>query len=79
MHHTGEDVGLWPLIRSRNPSAGALLDRMDADHKRIGTAVLAVQEAARAHRDDEAAREQLSRHRVRTLDIDPQLRAVKRS
>ena len=79
MHHTGEDVGLWPLIRSRNPSAGALLDRMDADHKRIGTAVLAVQEAARAHRGDEAAREQLSRHRVRTLDIDPQLRAVKRS
>ena len=52
---------------------------MDADHKRIGTAVLAVQDAARAHRDDEAAREQLSRHRVRTLDIDPQLRAVKRS
>ena len=33
MHHTGEDEGLWPLIRSRNPSAGALLDRMDADHK----------------------------------------------
>ena len=55
MHHTGEDEGLWPLIRSRNPSAGALLDRMDADHKRIGTAAVAVQEAARAYRHGPAA------------------------
>ena len=36
MHHTGEDVGLWPLMRARNPSARALLDQMDADHRRIG-------------------------------------------
>lgn len=28
-HHTGEDDGLWPLIRSKKPEAGALLDQSD--------------------------------------------------
>ena len=51
LHHTGEDVGLWPLIRARNPSAGALLDQMDADHRRIGPAITALEEAARAYRE----------------------------
>lgn len=59
LHHTGEDVGLWPLIRAENPSAGALLDQMDADHRRIGPTIIAVEEAARAYRDDHAARERL--------------------
>jgi hypothetical protein len=59
MHHTGEDVGLWPLIRARNPSAEALLDQMDADHRRIGPAITAVEDAARAYQDDDAARERL--------------------
>jgi hemerythrin-like domain-containing protein len=59
MHHTGEDRGLWPLIRSRKPSARELLDRMDADHKRIGPAIVAVQEAAGDYRNDEAARERM--------------------
>ena len=39
-HHQGEDTGLWPLVRQRNPQAGPLLDQMEADHARI---VLAVQ------------------------------------
>jgi hypothetical protein len=34
-HHDGEDQGLWPLVRTRNPAAGAMLDAMDADHARI--------------------------------------------
>lgn len=59
IHHTGEDVGLWPLIRSRNPAAGALLDQMDADHKRIAPAVAALEEAAQAYRDNGSAREEL--------------------
>ncbi len=59
MHHTGEDVGLWPLIRARNRSAGELLDQMDADHRRIGPAITAVEGAARAYGDDDAARERL--------------------
>ena len=35
-HHTGEDEGLWPLVRQQNPAAGALLDSMEADHLVIG-------------------------------------------
>lgn len=57
VHHTGEDVGLWPLVRSKNPSAGALLDQMDADHKRIAPAITALERAARDYRRDGAARE----------------------
>lgn len=57
LHHTAEDVGLWPLIRVKNPSAGALLDEMDADHKRIAPAMRRVEEAARAYRDDGSTRE----------------------
>ncbi|MGH3376114.1 MAG: hemerythrin domain-containing protein [Actinoallomurus sp.] len=34
-HHTGEDEHVWPEIRRRAPSAGPLLDQMDADHRRI--------------------------------------------
>lgn len=59
IHHTGEDVGLWPLIRAKNPAAGALLDQMDADHRRIAPAITALEDAARAYRDDEGARETL--------------------
>lgn len=55
-HHTGEDAGLWPLIRAKNPSAGALLDQMDEDHRRIGPAITGLEEAARAYRDDDSAR-----------------------
>ncbi|MGW6378434.1 hemerythrin domain-containing protein [Rhodococcus sp. NPDC055112] len=59
MHHTAEDVGLWPLIRVRNPAASPLLDQMDADHKRIAPAVIALEQAARAYRDDGSTHEQL--------------------
>ena len=59
VHHTGEDAGLWPLVRGKNPSAGALLDQMDADHKRIAPAITDVEGAARAYRDDGSARTDL--------------------
>ncbi len=39
VHHTGEDDGLWPLVLAKNPAAAELLDRMDADHKRIAPAI----------------------------------------
>lgn len=45
-HHTAEDDGLWPLVRRRNPSAGALLDSLDADHRRIAPALEALTAAA---------------------------------
>jgi hemerythrin-like domain-containing protein len=34
-HHTGEDTGLYPMVRAANPQAGALLDAMDAEHTAI--------------------------------------------
>jgi hypothetical protein len=34
-HHSGEDEHVWPEIRRRDPSAAALLDQMDADHRSI--------------------------------------------
>lgn len=37
-HHSGEDAGLWPLVRRRNPAAADLLDSMEADHARIAPA-----------------------------------------
>jgi hypothetical protein len=59
LHHTGEDVGLWPLVRSRNPSAAPLLDQMDEDHRRIGPAVTALEEAADRYREHASARDEL--------------------
>lgn len=69
IHHTGEDVGLWPLIRAKNPAAGALLDQMDADHRRIAPAITALEDAARAYRDDEGAREPLLAALARLTEV----------
>lgn len=59
MHHTAEDVGLWPLVRARNPSAGAMLDRMDADHKLIEPSIATVERAAQQYGGDGSARPRL--------------------
>ena len=36
VHHGAEDALLWPLLRQRAPSEGALLDRMEAQHAGVG-------------------------------------------
>ncbi len=61
MHHSGEDRGLWPLVRELNPVAGPLLDAMDADHARIAAEIERVTATATEYRADPAAREDLSR------------------
>jgi hemerythrin HHE cation binding domain-containing protein len=43
-HHTGEDDHLWPEIRHREPSAGPLLDQMDADHRRIAEPIQEIEQ-----------------------------------
>lgn len=48
-HHSGEDAGLWPLVRERNPAAVELLASMEADHARIAPAADVVAEAARTY------------------------------
>ncbi|GAB85756.1 hemerythrin domain-containing protein [Gordonia rubripertincta] len=69
LHHTGEDEGLWPLIRSRNPGAAALLDDMEADHLRIAPAVDALVDAASDYRVSTESREALIRALDRLSDV----------
>jgi hemerythrin-like domain-containing protein len=49
-HHSGEDTGLYPMVRSRADGATELLDDMDADHRRIDPAMAALRAAAKAWR-----------------------------
>lgn len=53
-HHEGEDAGLWPLVRSLDPSAGDLLDQMERDHAQIAPAMETVSTAAREYADDDS-------------------------
>ncbi len=53
-HHTGEDQGLWPLVRAHNPTAGDMLDQMDADHARIGPEIDRVVSRSLTHAQWEA-------------------------
>ncbi|HEX6872505.1 MAG TPA: hemerythrin domain-containing protein [Micromonosporaceae bacterium] len=56
-HHTSEDLGLWPLVRERNPAAGQLLDSLEAEHRTISPAIEWLTEAGRSYAsttDDEA-------------------------
>lgn len=57
-HHTGEDAGLWPAVRAKNPAAGPLLDSLEADHRRIEPAAEALRAAGQryAASTDDAAR-----------------------
>ena len=48
-HHTSEDEGLWPLVRRRNPAAGALLDSLEAEHRRISPAAAALTAAGQRY------------------------------
>jgi hypothetical protein len=48
-HHTGEDEGLWPLVRQQNPAAGALLDSLEADHLAISPAAAALAAAGQRY------------------------------
>lgn len=47
-HHTAEDEGLYPLVRSRDSSIGPLLDRMDAEHGAVHPAMAGVRAGAAA-------------------------------
>ena len=60
-HHTGEDEGLWPAVRAKNPAAGPLLDSLEADHRRVEPASDALRNAAAAYAssDQDPARAEL--------------------
>lgn len=54
LHHHGEDAGLWPLVRDRDPRSATLLDEMAADHTRVVPLAGACLHAARAYGADAA-------------------------
>ena len=51
-HHEGEDRGLWPLVRRRNPDADELLSRMEADHHLLMPLIPKVSQAGRRYAED---------------------------
>ena len=54
-HHEGEDAGLWPLVRSLDPSVGDLLDQMENDHARIAPQMAELTTATRGYSDRSSA------------------------
>jgi hemerythrin-like domain-containing protein len=60
-HHAGEDSGLYPMVRAKNSEAAALLDDMDADHKRIDPAMTSFRAAIETWgaAGDDASRQQV--------------------
>jgi hypothetical protein len=70
-HHTSEDLGLWPLVRERNPAAAELLDSLEAEHRTISPALEALTAAGRRYAtiaDDEPADDEPRGALVATLD-----------
>lgn len=48
-HHTGEDAGLWPLVRRRAPDLGTQLDMMEAEHAAVAEAIVSTRASAREY------------------------------
>jgi hypothetical protein len=54
MHHNAEDRGFFPELRERNPAINPVIDRLEADHRRISDDLDAIEAAANALADDES-------------------------
>ena len=52
-HHTAEDVAFFPELRTTNPAINPVIDRLEADHRRVSLDLDAVEAAAKALSDDE--------------------------
>jgi Hemerythrin HHE cation binding domain len=52
-HHRAEDVAFFPELRQTNPAINHVIDRLEADHRRVSDDLDAVEAAARALADDE--------------------------
>jgi hypothetical protein len=75
-HHTGEDDGLWPMVRHRNPGAGPLLDSLEADHRLITPAAERLAAAGTTYaatNDDEPRAELHAALKALTLVLIPHL------
>jgi hypothetical protein len=61
-HHNAEDVLFFPELRDTNPAIGPVVDRLEADHRRVSDQLDAVEAAANglAEDDSKPAREALA-------------------
>lgn len=74
-HHEGEDTGLDPMVRRKDPSLAPLLDAMDAEHHRITPAMDELTAAARAWSSDPGAQDRvLAAVAALRAVLDPHLR-----
>lgn len=62
LHHNAEDVLLFPRLREANPGIGPVVDRLEADHRRVSDDLDEVEAAARelTNGDSEAARRRVA-------------------
>jgi hypothetical protein len=88
-HHRLEDIALFPAIRRQNPELGSVVDRLQADHRRVAEILDGIETAAAALEGDDtpqarervtAGLEELAEHLLSHLDFEeesvgPALRA----
>lgn len=55
-HHRFEDVGIFPGLRRSSPELGPVVDRLEADHRRVSGRIEEVEAATRALVADDGAR-----------------------
>jgi hemerythrin-like domain-containing protein len=53
-HHNAEDGAFFPELRETNPAINSVIDRLQADHRRVSEDLDAVEAAANALADDES-------------------------
>jgi iron-sulfur cluster repair protein YtfE (RIC family) len=56
MHHNAEDGSFFPELRATNPAINSVIDRLQADHRRVSDDLDAVEAAAKALADEESDR-----------------------
>ena|SRR2546423_2592540 len=61
LHHNAEDGDFFPELREANPAINSVIDRLQAEHRRVSDDLDAVEAAANALADDEG---QLARKAV---------------
>ena len=78
-HHNAEDVMLFPALRAANPDLGPIVDRLEADHRRVSDLLDAVEASAgelNDHAENDArarvagALDDLARHLLEHLDFE---------
>lgn len=61
LHHRNEDVNIFPALRRSNPALGPVVDKLEADHRKVSDLLDEVEDAARtlAAEDDSDSRSRL--------------------